>query len=77
MHPGATGARDCSCPAHGAPVTTCRCCPPKQAELHASELYAHCRALANPEFAAAALPSCHLLTAWLLCDLGRLEQAGP
>ena len=44
-------------------------------ELHTSELYAHCRTAANPDFIASALPPYWLIAAYQLADLGRLEQA--
>ena len=44
-------------------------------DLHASELYAHCRAAANPDFVSSALPQYWLLASYQLADLGRLEQA--
>ena len=64
----------------GLPLTAVSYSPPglraiSLRELHASELYAHCRTAANPDFIASALPQHWLLASYQLADLGRLEQA--
>ena len=48
---------------------------PSVLQLQTTELYAYCRAMANPEFCATALPPAWLLYAYQLSDLGKLEQA--